>query len=432
MRRLPIVSAQDGALDAFLSAGWEPDGEVVESVRAILEAVRTRGDDALVELTRRFDDPSFGAASLRVHIPSPDAARRLVPPEIAAALETAKERVTRFHRRQRRADDAYDDPDGTQYAYVTRPLASAAAYVPGGSAPLPSTAIMTIVPAKLAGVERVAVFTPPQRSGGVHPAIAFAAALCGADELYAVGGAQAIAAAAYGTKTIAPFDAIVGPGNVWVTEAKRQVAGTCAIDGFAGPSEVLVVLDASADAQLAANELLAQAEHDAHARVAAVSQSRAALEAVSDALAARDASSMPRGGTIAHVIDARCRLILAGSFDELCAIVERFAPEHLSVRLADPEPLIARVRSAGAIFVGDATPVACGDYLAGTNHVLPTSGSARFASGLALADFTRSFAVVRNSAERIAADAPVIAALASFEGLEQHAEAARAAARNSG
>ncbi len=425
MHRLAIVEASDPGLIGFFAAGWAPPAEVVEGVREIIADVRERGDAALVEYTRRWDDPAFDLRAMRVPLPMGGQARSLVSEEIANALAIAKERVARFHERQLRADIEYREPDGTQYAFVTRPLDAIAAYVPGGSAALPSTVVMTIVPAKLAGVSRIVVLTPPQRNGRVHPAVLYAAALCGAAELYAVGGAQAIAAAAYGTQSIAPVDKIVGPGSVWVTEAKRQVYGVVGIDVPAGPSEVLVVADGDAQPRAVAGELLAQAEHDPRSRVAALSQSRDVLEAVADELVGSNVQALSRGATISEVIERRCRLIHAQSFAELCQTIERFAPEHLALQVEDPEPILERVRHVGAVFIGAETPVACGDYLAGTNHVLPTSGAARFASGLSLSDFTRTFAVVRNSEERLRGDAPVIAALAELEGLTQHAASVR-------
>jgi histidinol dehydrogenase len=432
MPRPPIVGLADPRLDGFLTAGWSAPDDAVAAVAEIVAGVRERGDAALVDYARRFDDPTFDMRALRVPIPMPAQAQALVPDAVANALRLAQERIARFHEHQRRADVEYEESDGTRYAYVTRPLESVAAYVPAGSAPLPSTALMTVVPAKIAGVARVVLLTPPQRSGRVDPAVLFAASICGADELYAVGGAQAIAAAAFGTQSILPVDKIVGPGNVWVTEAKRQVAGTCAIDGLAGPSEVLVLADDAASPVLVAGELLAQAEHDPRARVAAASQSMALLERVAEELERETARRRARSEIVNGVIAARCLLVHARDLSELCSVAERFAPEHLSLRLGDADRVLARVRNAGAIFIGEYTPVACGDYLAGTNHVLPTSGSARFASGLSLADFTRSFAVVRNTAERIRKDAPAIEALASFEGLEEHARAARLAAEHAG
>ncbi len=425
MPKLDIVEASDPRLASFLAAGWAPPQDVVDGVRAIIADVRARGDAALADYTRRWDDPAFDLGALRVPIPMGRQAQELVTPEVANALAIAKERVARFHERQRRVDIAYEESDGTRYAFLTRPLDAVAVYVPGGSAPLPSTAVMTIVPAKLAGVTRVVVLTPPQRNGRVHPAVLYAAVLCGADELYAVGGAQAIAAAAYGTESIAPVDKIIGPGNVWVTEAKRQVYGVVGIDLTAGPSEVLVVADEGAEPRAIARELLAQAEHDPESRVAALSQSRLLLEATARELQGIDIERLPRGEIIAEVIEQRSRLIAAESFEQLCAVIERFAPEHLALHVADAAPILARVRRVGAVFVGAATPVACGDYLAGSNHVLPTSGAARFASGLSLADFTRTFAVVHNSEERLRGDAPAIAVLAQLEGLERHAASVR-------
>jgi len=423
--RLAIVEASDPALRPFFKAGWEPSPEISAAVSSIVADVRERGDAALLDYARRWDDPAFDLRALRVPIPMQGQARSLVAPEVANALAIAKERVARFHERQRRKDIAYEESDGTRYAFVTRPLDAVAAYVPGGSAPLPSTAVMTVVPAKLAGVSRVVVLTPPQGNGRVDAGILYACALCEADELYAVGGAHAIAAVAYGTDSIAPVDKIVGPGNVWVTEAKRQVAGVCGIDGSAGPSEVLVVADAYAQPKEIAGELLAQAEHDPLARVAALSESREILESVAGVLERYDVAGMPRAEIVARVLASRCRLIHAAHFDELCATIERFAPEHLALQMREPEPVLARVRHVGAVFVGAQTPVACGDYLAGTNHVLPTSGSARFASGLSLADFTRTFSVVRNGDRRIRQDAPAIATLAEYEGLAQHAKGVR-------
>ncbi len=331
-----IVAASDPDQASFYRAGWQPVKEIVDAVRGIVTDVCDHGDAALVKYARRWDDASFDPRAMRVVIPPLKQAGGLVPPEIASGLALAKERVTRFHERQRREAIAYQEADGTRYAFVTRPLDSVAAYVPGGSASLPSTAVMTIVPAKIAGVPRVVVLSPPQRNGGVHPAVLYACSLCGADELYAAGGAQAIAAAAYGTRTIAPVEKIVGPGNIWVTEAKRQIYGVCSIDGLAGPSEVLVVADETADPAYVAAELLAQAEHDRAARVAAVSESRDALERIASVLESQDLRALPRGEIIAEVIKHRCRLIHAASFDELCDVIERFAPEHLSVQIREP------------------------------------------------------------------------------------------------
>jgi len=427
---ISVVRASDrAALAGLYRGGWDPAPDVREGVRAIVAEVRARGDAALEDYTRRFDDPQADAGRLRVAIPMLERARRLVPPEVASAIERARDRVAAFHRRQLRDDIAYTDDDGTEYRFAYVPLRAVAAYVPGGSAPLPSSVVMTTVPAKIAGVERVIVLTPPQRDGGIHPAVLFACSLCGVDELYAVGGAQAIAAAAYGTASIAPVDKIVGPGNVWVTEAKRQVFGACAIDGLAGPSEVLVVADDDAASELVVGELLAQAEHDPLARVAVVSESRALLEACAQLLDHLDVATLPRGEIVAAALANGLWLVEAATREEIFAVIDGFAPEHLSLQVRDPEAYLPRIRRAGAIFANARTPVACGDYLAGTNHVLPTSGAARFSSGLSTADFLRTYTVVANSEERMRGDAAALAAFAEYEGLAQHAETARMRAR---
>jgi histidinol dehydrogenase len=423
---MKMTTAGDAVgLRGLYAGGWDPPAAIVDAVRAIVSDVRTRGDDALLDYTRRWDFAGAVPASLAVEVPSRKNARHLVPERIATGLELARERIAEFHARQLPDPIDYHAHDLTRYAFLSRPLAAIGAYVPGGSAALPSTVLMTVVPAKVAGVERVVVVTPPQRDGRVNPAVLFACALAGADELYAVGGAQAIAALAYGTATIAPVDKIVGPGNVYVTEAKRQVYGICGIDGLAGPSEVLVVADAAADPELVAGELVAQAEHDPLARVAAVSRHAPLLEAVAALLDGAFGRASGRDAIVAQVLDERAWLVHAGSDDEVLEVIERFAPEHLSLMLADPYQWVPKIRRAGAIFVGDHTPVAAGDYLAGTNHTLPTSGAARFSSGLRTADYLRTMTLVENTRARMRADAELLAALADFEGLPAHARTAR-------
>uniref|UniRef100_E6Q2G4 Histidinol dehydrogenase n=1 Tax=mine drainage metagenome TaxID=410659 RepID=E6Q2G4_9ZZZZ len=421
-----FVRADDPlGMAAVLRRGWRPDPATVARVAAILADVESRGDRAILEYSQRFDAPEYRLTQLRVPIPMPMVARGALQEEVAAAIERARERIVDFHRRQRSDDIAYRCDDGTEYAFLREPLGAVAVYAPRRSAALPSSVLMGALPAKIAGVRRTIVLTPPQRDGRVHPAVLFAASLCEVDELYAVGGAQAIAAAAFGTESIAAVDKIVGPGNSYVTEAKRQVFGMVGIDGLAGPSEVLVVADAAASSELVVAELLAQAEHDVEARVAVISDSFELLESCAQLLQALDVSRLPRGATIAAAIERGGFFIEARSKGEIAATIAAFAPEHLSLQVAEPEFYLAHLRCVGAVFVGAATPVACGDYLAGTNHVLPTSGSARFASGLSLADFTRSYSVVRNSSERMQGDAAAIAAFASFEGLDAHAQSAR-------
>jgi histidinol dehydrogenase len=421
-----ITDAADGAaLRGLYAGGWDPPASIVDGVRAILADVRARGDDALVEYTHRWDHADASLADLRTDVPSRKNARHLVPEPIAAGLELARERIADFHARQLPSAIDYHAHDLTRYAFLARPLAAVGAYVPGGSASLPSTVLMTVVPAKVAGVERVVVVTPPQRDGSVNPAVLYACALTEVDELYAVGGAQAIGALAYGTATIAAVDKIVGPGNVYVTEAKRQVFGTCGIDGLAGPSEVLVVADSRAKPELVAGEMVAQAEHDPLSRVAAVSRDRALLERVAVLLDGPFGRSSGRDAIVAHVLDERAWLVHAQGDEQILDVIERFAPEHLSLMVDDPYEWVPKIRRAGAIFVGDNTPVAAGDYLAGTNHTLPTSGAGRFSSGLRTADYLRTMTLVENTRARMAADAELLAALADFEGLPAHARTAR-------
>ncbi len=420
-----IIDCRDeAALVGLYAGGWDPDPATQATVAAMLADVRARGDAAVVAYTQRFDFPGASVANLRVRVPGVVEAETFVPPEIAAGLRLARDRVAAFHERQRHADLEHRDADGTVSSLLVRPLGAVGCYVPGGTATLPSSVIMTVVPAKIAGVPRVVVTTPPKKDGTIDPAILFACALTGVDELYAVGGAQAVGALAYGTATIARVDKIVGPGNVWVTEAKRRVFGTCGIDGLAGPSEVLVVADASARPEFVAGELIAQAEHDPLARVAAVSLDHALLEAVAELLDGEFATACGRGEIVSRVLDGRTYLVHAHSRADLLTVIDRFAPEHLSIQTTDPWDLVPEITRAGALFLGGDTPVASGDYIAGSNHVLPTSGAGRFSSGLHLADFSRTMSLVANSRSRMLSDARTLAALANFEGLPAHARTA--------
>jgi histidinol dehydrogenase len=418
-------AAERMRLAATRRDGWTPSQELIASVAEILAAVRSRGDAALLEYTRRYDDPHYDFSKIRVPIPMQEGARALVPPEIADALRLAKERIARFHERQRPADLAYVDEDGTRYGLRYRALESVAAYVHGGRAATASAVLMTAVPAKIAGVSRTIVLSPPRAGGGVHPAVLFACSLCEVDELYAVGGAHAIAGAAYGTESIARVDKIVGWGGAIVTEAKRQIYGVCGIDGLSGPPEVLVVADDGASSEYVAGELLAQAERDPFARVAVLSESRSLLDAVAQLLDTFGVRTLPHGETLGRVIEGACYLLHAQDRAELFETIEALAPERLALQVRDPEPYLARVRRAGTVLVGDMTPLASGDYLAGTNNVLPASGTARYASGLRLDDFLRSFSVVENSRERMLGDALPLAALCDFEDLPHHAQTSR-------
>ncbi len=420
---MKIVSgAEHARIAKMLRVGWIAPEGVAEIVSEILADVRARGDAALIECARRFDDERFDISKLRVAIPMHEGARSLVSHEAAEALEVARARIARFHERQRRADLSYAEEDGTRYGLNLRPLESIAAYVPAGSA---IAVLASVVPAKIAGVSRIVVLAAPDAHGRIHPAVLYACSLCGVDELYAIGGAQAIGAAAFGTESIGAVEKIVGPGGVWVTEAKRQVFGRCGIDGLAGPAEMLVVADDGANSEFVAGELLAAAEQDPRAVLAVVSESRSLLDAIAQLVDTLEVKTLPRGETIAQALERNCHLIHANARDEVFEVIERFAPAALSLQVRDAAAYLPRIRRAGIVYVGDLTPAASGTFLAGTNSVLPTSGTARFSSALSLRDFVRTFAVLENSAERMNGDAQAVAELAELEGLSQHAQAAR-------
>ncbi|HTU83398.1 MAG TPA: histidinol dehydrogenase [Candidatus Acidoferrales bacterium] len=423
---MKVISASDaGGLAGAFGAGWNVPENVVSGVAAILADVRARGDEALLDCVRRNDAELFDRAGLRVPIPDASAARGLVSAETADALRLARDRIARFHERQRVPDLTYGEEDGSRYAMYRRALDAVAVYAPGATGAAPVNLMMSAIPAKLAGVRRVVALTPPRSDGTMHPAMTYACATCGVDELYAVGGAAAVAAAAFGTQTVAPVEKIVGWGDLWVGEAKRQVFGTCGIDGITGPCEVLVVADDGANSEFVAGELLAQAERPVASRLAVVSESRALLEAVAQLLDSLDVKTLERGEAISDAIENGCRLIHVPARDDVFDVIERFAPGYLCLQVRDPSAYLPHIRRAGVVFVGDMTPLACGDYLAGTNSVVPAAGTARFASTLSLSDFTRTICVVENSLERMLTDAIAIAALAELEGLPQHAQTAR-------
>lgn len=420
---MKVVAASDeAALSGIFGGGWRVPDPIRAEVAAILDDVKRRGDAAVLDYTRRFDDKGFELSKLRVAIPHVENVRAQVPTEIAAGLELEKSRLERFHQRQRQPDIAYVEEDGSRYAVQRRPLRSVAVYAARCGA---STAVlMGAVPAKIAGVGRVVVLSPPRPEGFSAPML-FASALCGVDELYAVGGAQAIAAAAYGTASVARVDKIVGRGSLWTTEAKRQVFGDCGVDALAGPSEVLVVADDAANSEYVLSELLSQAERADATRLAVVSESRPLLEAVAQLIDTLDLQTLDRGDFVGSAIGERCRLVLAASRDELFSLVNRFAPAYLCLQVRDAWSYVERIYAAGSVLVGDSTPLVAGEYLAGTNRVAPSGGTARYSSTLSLGDFTRSFSVVENSEERMTVDGEALAALADADKLPNHAQSAR-------
>jgi histidinol dehydrogenase len=394
----------------------------IHAVKAIVDQVRTGGDDALRELTQRFDGAVID--ELRV---SPEACRQALgatPPALRAAMEVARDNIEAYHREQLHAP-AEHRRDGVTVRELVRPVDRAGCYIPGGTAPLLSTVLMTAVPARVAGVPEVLLCTPPRRDGTVAPEILAAAALAGVDEVYRVGGAQAIAAMAYGTPSITPVDVIVGPGNVYVSLAKREVAGVVGVpSSFAGPSEVVVVADETAPAEFAGVDLMVQVEHgpDSVAWLIAWDPDVAdrIVEVVEKLLA-----DAPRREVIAANLDANSFVALVDGPAQAVALANRIAPEHLELMVADPEPLLGGVRHAGAVFCGPYAPASVGDYVAGPNHVLPTYGSARFSGALRVDDFRKHIHVVSMDRAAMAALAPSVAALAEAEGLATHAASAR-------
>lgn len=409
------------AFDRLVASRREEAVDVRESVAAILAEVRAGGDRTLLELTRRFDRLALAADELR--LPEQALARALagIPSELRAALELAAERIRAFHERQMPEDRFWTDAEGVRLGLRWQPIESVGLYVPGGTAAYPSSVLMNAIPAKVAGCRRLVV-TVPTPEGRVNEAVLAAAAIAGVDEVYRVGGAQAIAALAFGTETIAPVDKIVGPGNAYVAEAKRQVFGRVGIDMIAGPSEVVILADASADPAWIAADLLAQAEHDERAQAILITDHEPLAEAVALEVD-RQLEAAPRASVARAAWRDHGAILLLASLEEAPALVDRLAPEHLQLCLADPDPLAARIRRAGAIFLGHHTPEVIGDYVGGPNHVLPTGRTARFASGLSVYDFLTRTTILGCDARALERLGPAAVTLARAEGLPAHAAA---------
>ena len=390
-----------------------------EDVRTIVDRVREEGDVALREFTAEFDDVDVGAIEIT---DDAEQAAATVDAEIHEAIDAAARNVREFHERQVR-EDWREDFDGRELGRRFRPLERVGVYVPGGAAAYPSSALMGVIPAVVAGVDQVVVATPPAEE--INPVTLAAIHIAGADEVYQVGGAQAIAAMAYGTETIPTVQKIVGPGNRWVTAAKAEVQGEVSIDFLAGPSEVLVVADDTADPGFVASELLVQAEHDEHAAVVAVTDDEAMATAIADEVDAQ-LPERDRQETIEAALENDASgIFLARSMSEAILFADEFAAEHLSIQVADPETVLDRIDSAGSIFVGPHTPVAAGDYASGTNHVLPTNGLAKRHGGLSVDDFVRSTTIQRLDREGLDSIGETVVTLADAEGLEAHAESVR-------
>ncbi|HWM46497.1 MAG TPA: histidinol dehydrogenase [Xanthobacteraceae bacterium] len=409
----------DGRFHDFLGAKRETSQDVEAAVRAIIADVVARGDDALVELTRKFDRLDVDAKGLCVASHEIEAAASQCDPKAVEALTLARDRIEAYHRRQLPADQRFTDVLGVELGYRWTAVAAAGLYVPGGTAAYPSSVLMNAVPAKVAGVPRL-VMVVPAPGGTLNPLVLAAAKLAGVDEIYRIGGAQAVAALAYGTQTIAPVDKIVGPGNAYVAAAKRLVFGKVGIDMIAGPSEVLILADGEANPDWIAADLLAQAEHDVAAQPILITTDAALADAVEKAVAGQ-LKTLPRAAIAGVSWHDFGTIILVRDFDEAIPLVDAVAPEHLEIMTADADALAGKVRNTGAIFVGAHTPEAIGDYVAGSNHVLPTARSARFSSGLGVFDFMKRTSILKCGPDQLAALGPAAIALGEAEGLAAHA-----------
>ncbi|HEY8696681.1 MAG TPA: histidinol dehydrogenase [Rhizomicrobium sp.] len=421
MARRLDANAPDFAasFQALIAAKREADDDVTAAVRGIIGDVRARGDAALLEFTQRFDGVSLHAEQLRVTEEQIADAERACSKAQLAALDFAARRIEAFHVRQIPKDDIFTDDAGVTLGWRWTPIDSAGLYVPGGTASYPSSVLMNGIPARLAGVRRIAMATPAGRAG-INPLVLAAARRAGVNEIYRIGGAQAVAALAYGTETIAAVDKIVGPGNVYVAAAKREVFGHVGIDSIAGPSEILVVADADNDPRWIAADLLSQAEHDASSQSILITDSAVFADQVESEVAQR-LGELPRKAIAEASWRDHGAIIVVPSIADAAPLIDRIAPEHLEIATNDPQTLFARVRHAGAIFLGRHTPEAIGDYVAGPNHVLPTSRTARFSSGLSVFDFMKRTTIISCAPESLKTLGAQAVTLAEAEGLEAHA-----------
>lgn len=408
-----------GGFAGLLAAKRETAEDVDEAVRTIVSNVTERGDAALIDYTGRFDRLDLTPGRLRISPEEIDAAFAACDGRALDALRFAKERIEAYHHGQRPADRSETDALGVTLGWRWTALESVGLYVPGGTASYPSSVIMNAVPARVAGVPRIAMVVPAPE-GALNPLVLAAARLAGIEEIYRIGGAQAVAALAYGTETVPAVAKIVGPGNAYIAAAKRRVFGQVGIDSIAGPSEVLVLADGTANPDWIAADLLAQAEHDPSAQAILITDSAALANAVELAVG-RQLATLPRAAIAGASWADHGAIILVSRLADAVVLVDRLAPEHLEIQATDAEALAERVRNAGAIFLGPHTPEAIGDYVGGPNHVLPTARSARFSSGLSVLDFMKRTSILRCGPEALRALGPAAIALGRAEGLEAHA-----------
>lgn len=404
---------------AFLTTKREVSPDVEATVRAIIDDVRSRGDAALVDYTRKFDRADLSVLGIAVTRADIEQAYKDADPQTVEALRFARDRIRAHHERQMPKDDRYTDAIGVELGSRWTAIEAVGLYVPGGTASYPSSVLMNAMPAKVAGVERI-VMVVPASGGVINPLVLVAADLAGVSEIYRVGGAQAVAALAYGTETIRPVAKIVGPGNAYVAAAKRQVFGTVGIDMIAGPSEVLIAADRDNDPDWIAADLLAQAEHDISAQSILITDDAEFGKSVEEAVI-RQIKLLPRAETAAASWRDFGAVILVKDFDSAIPLIDRIAAEHLELALDEPEAYLARIRNAGSVFLGRHTPEVIGDYVGGPNHVLPTARSARFSSGLTVLEFVKRSSILKLGPEQLKALAPAAITLAKAEGLDAHA-----------
>jgi histidinol dehydrogenase len=408
---------------AFLAIKRETAEDVEHAVRRIIADVRERGDRALIEITRRFDHVDLERLGLRVSAGEIAKAAAACDRDALDALTLARDRIEAFHRRQMPKDDRFVDPIGVELGQRWTAIEAVGLYIPGGTAAYPSSVLMNAVPAKVAGVPRL-VMVVPAPAGKLNPLVLAAASLAGVEEVYRIGGAQAVAALAYGTATIKPVAKIVGPGNAYVAAAKRLVFGAVGIDMIAGPSEVLILADKNCNPDWIAADLLAQAEHDAAAQAILVTDDAALADAVEHAVDGQ-LTTLPRRAVAGASWRDFGAILLVADLEEAIPLIDAVAPEHLEIEAVEPERLAQKIRNAGAIFIGAHTPEAIGDYVAGTNHVLPTARSARFSSGLGVLDFLKRTSILKCGPDQLAALGPAAIALGHAEGLDAHARSVK-------
>jgi len=398
---------------------------VIETVQNVIDDIRENGDAALLKYTEKFDGVKLTPDQLRVSEEEIEDAIKSIDPELLTIMKEAASNIRRFHEEQKEHGFMMDVGNGAKIGVRVRPISIAGVYVPGGTAPLPSTVLMDVIPASVAGVERIVFATPPRKDGTIAPVILAAASIAGATEIYRMGGSQAIAAMAYGTETVPRVDKVCGPGNIYVNTAKRLVYGQVDIDMFAGPSEILIIADKTANPDFVAADMLSQAEHDKMASAIVLTDSRELAEEVLE-LADKRSEKAARKDILAKSMEDYCAIIVCDSLDTAVNFSEEIAPEHLEICVENPEVLAAKIKNCGAMFLGNYSPEPLGDYFAGPNHTLPTSGTARFFSPLNTGDFYKKMSVINYNEESLRDVYKDVAAFADSEGLGCHAAAVRA------